>query len=94
MEKQKKVQVGDRNYYINTEKLLDIELNTIQMGMSRKEAKYSEFQKYLIQEGIKQVLFCTGSDEIYDDGVLYRQVSPEMIQFLKDHGLLREINQI
>lgn len=95
MEKKNTIQLGDRNYYINSDKLLDIEYDTYIMGKSKKESKYSEFEKYLLQEGIKEILMCKGSDEFYgEDGLLYRQVSIEMIQFLKDHGLLREINQI
>ena len=52
------------------------------------------FEKHMIQEGIKQILFADGTEEsMYEiDGNTWsaRQITPEMINFLLDYDVIGE----
>jgi len=82
---------GDRNYRIKREKLHETLKETSQMN---------SFEKHLIQEGIKQVLYGEGTEEIrtriYEDkqviDELYqRKVTDEMIDFLLQYDVIEKI---
>lgn len=55
----------------------------------------NDFELYLIQEGVKQLLFAQGNKQITEikgkDSVVYHQSIPrEMIQFLLDYNMIEE----
>lgn len=74
--------VGERNYRVRKEKLNQIEHSSL-----------SQFVKHLIQEGIKQILFAQGSEQMmYSDPVqgtyTISKVPDEMIKFLLDQEVI------
>ena len=74
--------IGKRNYRIKKDSLRKLE----------QSSTTSNFEKHLVQEGVKQILFANGSEEIMIDGGMFRMVPKEMIRFLLDHDIIEEYN--
>ncbi len=72
---------GERKYRIKKQSLSELEKATL-----------TQFERHLIQEGIKQVLFAAGTDETYDrtNEFSYREVPKELIRFLLDYDIIEE----
>jgi hypothetical protein len=86
---------GDRKYRIKKDTLSNLE-----------NSKVSQFEKHLIQEGVKQVLFAQGSEEVEtryaakmglvsnpsEEYITYYQktVPKETIRFLLDYDVIEE----
>jgi hypothetical protein len=83
MEKSKQVSYssGDRKYRVKKENISKLENQNL-----------TQFEKHMIQEGIKQVLFVGGTEEIFDkeNEIITRQVPKELIQFLLDYDVIEE----
>ena len=76
---------GDRKYRVKKATLSKLE-----------DLKLNQFEKHLIQEGIKQVVFAEGNEEFQGpdkDGynsIYYRAVPKETIRFLLDYDMIEE----
>lgn len=89
---------GERKYRIKRDTLSQLE-NSITDPTNGKTRTFTQFEKHMIQEGVKQVLFAQGSEEMeikkYKDQNLvdstYQRVVPkETIQFLLDYDIIEE----
>jgi len=77
--------IGDRKYKVKKTSLNKLESNTNSL---------TQFEKHLIQEGIKQILYCGGTEQILEkDGHNYNQVPKEMIKFLLDYDVIEECDE-
>jgi hypothetical protein len=75
--------IGDRKYKIKKATLAGLE-----------NQKITQFEKHLIQEGVKQILYCSGTEQIVEkDGHTFNQVPKEMIRFLLDYDVIEEANE-
>lgn len=95
---------GDRKYRIKKETLNSLLNDTDPKTTPRKDVKINSFERHLLQEGIKQVLFCEGREIIeYTDTEepnktgdwrhnthTFSKVNKEMIQFLLDYDVIEE----
>jgi len=90
---------GERKYRIKKDTLSGLE-NGFTDLTTGKTKTYTQFEKHMIQEGVKQVLFAQGSEEMEvrlvnaGKGVVsssYLRVVPkETIQFLLDYDVIEE----
>ena len=94
---------GERKYRIKQDSLSKLEGSYTNLT-SGKSNTYTQFEKHMIQEGIKQVLFTQGSEEVevrypvevgveghksIEYNVLFQKVVPkEVIQFLLDYDMI------
>lgn len=78
---------GNRNYRIDTKKL---------SSCLDDNSKLTMFEKHLIQEGVKQILFGSGTEEIIDSdtSTCIRIVPEEMIDFLFNYEVIKTINNV
>ncbi len=75
---------NERNYRIKKSSLASLETS-----------KVSHFEKHMIQEGVKQVLFAGGTEEIESftdkgESKFQRIVPKETIRFLLDYDIIEE----
>ena len=74
----------DKNYKVKINKLSKLS----------ETSSLNSFERHLLQEGIKQVLFANGTEEYYvrngDNFFTQRRIPEEMILFLLDHDLIEE----
>lgn len=79
--KQTSLITGERKYRVKKEALSKLE-----------KASLTQFEKHMIQEGIKQVLFCAGTEDVWDRDAetSFRRVPKETIQFLLDYEVIEE----
>lgn len=90
---------GERKYRIKRDTLSQLE-NSITDLKNGKSKTFTQFEKHMIQEGVKQVLFAQGSEETEISRInagkevvssSYQRVVPkETIQFLLDYDVIEE----
>lgn len=96
---------GDRKYRIKKDSLTNLESSFTDLNTGKSKS-YTQFEKHMIQEGIKQVLFAQGSEEVelrYPVEVIInnskskeyncisqRIVPRELIRFLLDYDMIEE----
>lgn len=86
---------GERKYRVKIDslKVLDQKCLDLKDGSS---IEITQFEKHMIQEGVKQVIFAQGTEEfkrIDEHGSIsefYRVVPKEMIRFLLDYDVIEE----
>lgn len=94
---------GERKYRIKKDTLSTLE-NSMTDPKTGKSLTYTQFEKHMIQECIKQVLFAQGSEEVEvrypievgvegakstEYNVIFQKVVPkEAIQFLLDYDMI------
>ena len=77
--------IGDRKYKVKKSSLSILD---------DKNSKLSQFEKHMIQEGIKQILFCSGSEQVLEiEGHTFYKVPQEMIRFLLDYDVIEETEE-
>lgn len=92
---------GERKYRVKKDTLSNLENSTTD-PKTGKSRTFTQFEKHMIQEGVKQVLFAQGSEEMETrrinagndivDSAYHRVVPKETIQFLLDYDVIEEFN--